>query len=98
MTIEPMAVAVHALRVSGAHPGDTIAVIGLGAIGLLLTHLALALGYRVIITELNPAKVQMAVALGAVALCPPAPQADLLAQEWLDKEVCAVFERPTHWI
>jgi L-iditol 2-dehydrogenase len=65
VTIEPMAVAVHALFSSSAKPGDSIAVIGLGAIGLLLTHLATALGYQVFVTEINPAKKALAVSMGA---------------------------------
>ncbi|GAA4394808.1 alcohol dehydrogenase catalytic domain-containing protein [Nibrella viscosa] len=92
VTIEPMAVALHALLASGAKPGDTIAVIGLGAIGLLLTHLGLALGYRVFVTEINAAKVQMAVDLGAEAVCPPTAQGEILARTWLANDVCAVFE------
>ena len=92
VTIEPTAVAVHALLASGAKPGDTIAVVGLGAIGLLLTHLALALGYRVLVTEINAAKVQLAVGMGAEALTPPTSQSDVLAREWAANEVCAVFE------
>lgn len=92
VTIEPTAVALHALLASGAQPGDTLAVIGLGAIGLLLTHLTLSLGYRVFVTEINPAKVQIAVDMGAEALCPPASHADILAREWLAHDVCAVFE------
>lgn len=95
VTIEPMAVALHALLASGAKPGDTIAVIGLGAIGLLLTHLALAIGYSVCVTEINPVKVAMAQAMGAVALVPSGPpeaQSVTLANAWLAHDVCAVFE------
>ncbi len=95
VTIEPMAVAVHALLASSAKPGDTIAVLGLGAIGLLLTHLALALGYRVFVTEISPGKVKLAESLGAIALLPSGDadsQASALADSWLANEVCAVFE------
>lgn len=95
VTVEPMAVALHALLASSAKPGDTIAIIGLGAIGLLLTHLALSLGYKVFVTEISPAKVRMAEELGAVALCPPGnleAQSAALAEAWLENEVCAVFE------
>lgn len=95
VTIEPMAVALHALLASSAKPGDTIAVIGLGAIGLLLTHLALALGYTVFVTEISPAKVRLATDLGAIALCPsgsPNEQQATVAQNWLENDVCAVFE------
>jgi L-iditol 2-dehydrogenase len=66
VTIEPAAVGVHALLTSKAKVGDTIAVIGLGAIGLLLTHLALSLGYRVFVTEINDKKREMATNLGAI--------------------------------
>ena len=97
VTVEPMAVAVHALFLSGAKPGDTIAVIGLGAIGLLLTHLALALGYRVFVTERNADKVKIATDLGAESVSPtgestPAEQSRMLADVWLSNDVCAVFE------
>jgi L-iditol 2-dehydrogenase len=67
VTIEPTAVGYSALFAAKAQSGDTIAVIGLGAIGLLLTHLALALGYKVLVTELNEHKLKMATNLGAIA-------------------------------
>ncbi|HET7838464.1 MAG TPA: alcohol dehydrogenase catalytic domain-containing protein, partial [Rectinemataceae bacterium] len=65
-TIEPLAVAVAALRRSGAGPGDTAAVIGCGAIGLLLVQTALAQGLRVIAHEPNERKLAMARELGAL--------------------------------
>ena len=68
VTIEPAAVAYHALFSSSSKPGDTIAVIGLGAIGLLVTHLAVRLGYKVFVTEVNENKRQMAAAMGAIPL------------------------------
>ncbi|MBO0938255.1 alcohol dehydrogenase catalytic domain-containing protein [Fibrella sp. HMF5335] len=95
VTVEPTAVALHALLTAQAKPGDTIAVIGLGAIGLLVTHLALALGYRVLVTELNRAKVSLAEGLGALAVCPmgtPYEQSDTLAESWLRYDVRTVFE------
>jgi L-iditol 2-dehydrogenase len=64
--IEPMAVAYHALFSSKAKPGDAIAVVGLGAIGLLLTHLAIVLGYKVFVTEINKSKLKLASDLGAI--------------------------------
>lgn len=95
VTVEPMAVALHALLASNAKPGDTIAVIGLGAIGLLLTHLALALGYQVFVTEISYAKVRLAENLGAIPCCPTGnldEQGAALAHTWLQNDVCAVFE------
>jgi L-iditol 2-dehydrogenase len=66
VTIEPTAVGYSALFSSKAQSGDTIAIIGLGAIGLLLAQLALALGYKVLVTELNENKLKMATDLGAI--------------------------------
>jgi L-iditol 2-dehydrogenase len=93
--IEPMVVAYHSLFSSKAQSGDTIAVIGLGAIGLLVTHLALALGYKVFVTEINEAKLKLAQKMGAT---PAIAQGDLDAQSlemgdiWQKNDVLAVFE------
>jgi len=96
VVVEPTAVAVHALFSSKAKPGDTIAIIGLGAIGLLLTHLALKLGYIVFVSELNAAKVKMATDLGASPLTPNGgtldTQAQFLEENWVGNNVSAVFE------
>lgn len=95
VVVEPTAVAVHALFTSKAKPGDTIAIIGLGAIGLLLTHLALKLGYRVFVSELNAAKVKMATDLGAIAISPTGDletQTTELSKIWLENNVSVVFE------
>jgi threonine dehydrogenase-like Zn-dependent dehydrogenase len=95
VTIEPMAVAYHSLFSSKAKPGDAISVVGLGAIGLLLTHLALRLGYEVFVTEINQAKLQMAVDMGAKHIKTTGSleeQSGELAQNWLKNDVVAVFE------
>jgi L-iditol 2-dehydrogenase len=93
--IEPSAVAVHALFSSKAKPGDSIAIIGLGAIGLLLTQLSLALGYRVFVTEINQTKVKIAEGLGAISLIPKGnleAQVGFLSKSWESDMVVAVFE------
>lgn len=64
--IEPMAVAYHALLSAEAKTGDAILVIGLGSIGMLLTHLALQLKYRVYTMELNAVLSNKATILGAI--------------------------------
>jgi L-iditol 2-dehydrogenase len=93
VTIEPAAVALHALCVSTAQPGDTIAVIGLGAIGLLLTHLAIALGYKAVVTEVNISKLKIAEELGAVDACErQAIREETLAEAWSHHNVVAIFE------
>lgn len=87
--IEPMAVAVHALFVSSAKPGDSIAIIGLGAIGLLLNHLAIRLGYKVLVTEINEEKLRKATEEGAIVAN---GDTQALHTAWLANEVVAVFE------
>jgi L-iditol 2-dehydrogenase len=95
VAIEPAAVSVHALLTSSAQPGDTIAVIGLGAIGLLLTHLALSLGYKVFVTEINPSKLKIAEDLGAVPVTAEGDieiQAAVLGDVWAKNQVTSIFE------
>lgn len=95
VTIEPMAVAYSALFSSKTKPGDTIAVIGLGAIGLLLTHLALRLGYKVLVTEINLNKLKIATDMGAItvsAIGNLEEQSKIIGEIWLVNDVEAIFE------
>jgi (R,R)-butanediol dehydrogenase/meso-butanediol dehydrogenase/diacetyl reductase len=72
---EPAAVALHALRRAGVRPGETLAVVGLGPIGLLVVMLAARLGAgRVIATDLSPARLELARALGATDVVPAEPR------------------------
>lgn len=89
--IEPMAVAVHALFKSKAKPGDSIAIIGLGAIGLLITHLALKLGIKVFVTEIKENKLSMAKGLGANVVS-ALLHVDKISKIWEENEVVSVFE------
>jgi (R,R)-butanediol dehydrogenase/meso-butanediol dehydrogenase/diacetyl reductase len=81
---EPAAVALHAWRRADIRPGETIAVVGLGPIGLLVVMLAVRHGAgRVIATDLSPARLQLAHALGATRVVPAEPRAavpDLIRQ------------------
>jgi L-iditol 2-dehydrogenase len=95
VTIEPMAVAYHSLFSSKAKPGDTIAVIGLGAIGLLLAHLAIALGYKVLVTEINESKLKLATQIGGIPASPTGNEEEQilkLSKIWEENDVVAVFE------
>lgn len=83
VVIEPSAVALHAILTSRACPGDTIAVLGLGAIGMLVTHIALQLGYNVVATDPMPQKVTFAETLGAIIRTP---------DQWESQEVVAIIE------
>jgi L-iditol 2-dehydrogenase len=67
VTIEPTAVAVHALRRAQLEPGATIAIVGCGGLGLLLTTVAIAQNYRVVVIEPGEARRNAALAIGASA-------------------------------
>jgi 2-desacetyl-2-hydroxyethyl bacteriochlorophyllide A dehydrogenase len=87
VTIEPLAVSLHALWQSGAQIGDTAAVIGCGATGLLLIQAAVSQGMRVFAHDKTESKLEMAKQLGA--------QVDRTADIpslWSDEGVTTVFE------
>ncbi len=47
---EPLGTAIHAIRRAGIEPGDTVAVLGSGPLGLMLARLAFLRGARVILS------------------------------------------------
>ena len=69
---EPAAVAVRAIRKSALKPGDKVAVLGAGPIGLFCIQVAKAAGAtEVYVTEPSPARSQAAIAVGANAVVNP---------------------------
>jgi (R,R)-butanediol dehydrogenase / meso-butanediol dehydrogenase / diacetyl reductase len=63
---QPLAVALHALRRSGAQPGQSVAVIGAGGIGSFLIGAAAAAGRSdLIAVDIDDARLENARALGA---------------------------------
>jgi 2-desacetyl-2-hydroxyethyl bacteriochlorophyllide A dehydrogenase len=62
---EPLAVAVHAVRVSDLKVGDVTAVLGAGPIGIMTAQVArLAGARRVLVSERSPKRLEIARALG----------------------------------
>jgi polar amino acid transport system substrate-binding protein len=59
------AIALHGVRLGTPQLGDRVVVIGLGVIGLLATQILRAHGCRVLGVDLNPARCDLARALGA---------------------------------
>jgi len=58
---EPAAVALHAMRQGQVQPGDIVAILGAGPIGMLLAQWARILGAgRVLLTDIDPRKLEMA--------------------------------------
>lgn len=79
--LEPLGVGIHAVTLAETKPGDSVAVLGAGPIGLLVLQSALRSGARsVYVSEPIPERRALAAKLGATAVCDP--QADDPA-EWL---------------
>ncbi|CCO08832.1 NAD(P)-dependent alcohol dehydrogenase [Desulforamulus hydrothermalis] len=66
---EPFSVGLHACRRAGVKPGDTVAVLGLGPVGLLTVVAAKAFGAtKIIAADLAPIRLEMAKEMGATAV------------------------------
>lgn len=62
---EPLSVLIHASRRAGVSPGQTILVLGVGAIGILACALAKSLGAaRIVAVDINPARLEFVKANG----------------------------------
>lgn len=68
--IEPLSVAAHDVRLSELKSGETAVVLGGGPIGLLVAMVAKEVGAQVIISEVNPKRIQKAKDLGFDAVSP----------------------------
>ncbi|WP_291049673.1 2,3-butanediol dehydrogenase [Herbiconiux sp.] len=70
--VEPLSVAHHAIRRSGAKPGDSVAVFGAGPIGLFIISILKALGIDdVYSVELSSVRKEKAKAAGVVRVLDP---------------------------
>lgn len=68
--IEPAAVACHDVRLGEVKSGETCVVIGGGPIGLLIALVAIDKGARVIMSEVNDSRLELAESLGILAVNP----------------------------
>ena len=66
--VQPMSVALHALRQGKLRPGDTAVVLGVGGVGAFLVYAAAQQGADVLAVDLDPARLAVAEALGASAV------------------------------
>jgi len=62
---EPLACAVHGFEDSRPRPGDTVAIIGGGPLGLMILHVAALAGYQIIAVVKHDGQVEAARKLGA---------------------------------
>ncbi|MFD2570453.1 zinc-binding dehydrogenase [Spirosoma soli] len=91
--IEPLAVACHDVRLGELQAGENAVVIGGGPIGMLIALVAKHKGAHVLISEPNPARLELAQAMGLTTVNPK--DTDLVAEvEWFTNEAMAdvVFE------
>ncbi len=68
--VEPLAVAVHDVRLGEVKMGDTAVIIGGGPIGMLIAMVAKDAGANVVLSELNPYRLELAQSLGYNAVNP----------------------------
>ena len=76
--IEPLAVACHDVRLAAVQKGDQVVVLGGGPIGVLVALVAQQAGADVILSEINPYRVELARNLGVEAVNPQ--ETDLTAR------------------
>jgi (R,R)-butanediol dehydrogenase/meso-butanediol dehydrogenase/diacetyl reductase len=79
--IEPVAVACHAIRRGGLRSGEFAVISGGGPIGILVALVARNAGARVIVSEVNPYRLQLAASLGLETLNPTQTDAVKLVEE-----------------
>jgi L-iditol 2-dehydrogenase len=66
--LEPLGIALHAVALAKLHPGDVVAILGCGPIGLLTLQVARISGARAAyVTDLVPERLAMADRFGAAA-------------------------------
>ncbi|MDR1377412.1 MAG: alcohol dehydrogenase catalytic domain-containing protein [Synergistaceae bacterium] len=73
--VEPLAVAIHAVRRAEVRLGDRVAVFGAGAIGIFIAAVCRACGASfTVVTDLSPRRLKAAVAFGATYALNPAAE------------------------
>lgn len=65
--VQPMSVALHALRQGKPRPGDPVVVLGVGGVGAFLVYAAAQEGARVLAVDRDPVRLGVADGLGASA-------------------------------
>lgn len=91
--LEPLAVGVYASQLAAIKPGETVAIIGAGAIGLSVLQTAkLADASTVLISEPIAARRELALKLGADYTCSPEDLAQMTAEITSGRGFDVVFE------
>jgi 2-desacetyl-2-hydroxyethyl bacteriochlorophyllide A dehydrogenase len=92
--VEPLAVAVHAVRVSDIKVGDVTAVLGAGPVGIMTAQMArLAGARRVFVSERSPKRIEVARKLGFEVIdVSEQKAADVILENTAGAGVPVVFE------
>ena len=76
---EPLSCAIHAVERGGLRPGDGVAIIGAGALGLLVLSVARLVGAtQLIVSDLDASRRELALKFGATRIVDPSSE-DLLS-------------------
>ncbi|QFU18189.1 MDR/zinc-dependent alcohol dehydrogenase-like family protein [Microvirga thermotolerans] len=75
---EPLGCAMNIFRRSDIRPGQTVAIVGIGFLGAILTRLASQAGARVIAISRRPFSLDVARAMGAAETIPMENHADII--------------------
>jgi L-iditol 2-dehydrogenase len=81
--LEPLGVAVHALNLAKVRPGDSVAILGAGPIGLMLLQIARGSAGAVYVSEPIPERRALAARMGAAGVCDPSATDPV---KWLQAE------------
>lgn len=91
--IEPLAVACHDIRMGQLRAGEDVVVLGGGPIGMLIAMVAQSSGARVLLSEINPFRLEFARSLGIDAVNPNETDLSQYVMEKTDgRGVDLVFE------
>lgn len=91
--VEPLAVACHDVRMGQVRAGEKVAILGGGPIGTLIGMVAQSVGAEVIVSEINPYRLDFARALGMDAVNPlETDLASYVMNKTADHGVDVVFE------
>lgn len=77
---QPMSIAAHAVRQSRLASGEHVIVIGVGGIGVFITHIAAARGATVVACDIDRDRLEIARRLGAEHTVHVVPDTDLMTE------------------
>jgi L-iditol 2-dehydrogenase len=81
---EPLACALLGVRQTGVRKGETVAVLGAGPLGLLLTRCAVLAGARVLVAGRREARLRAATQMGAAETLLTGPETDVsVVRDWV---------------